>query len=102
MGFLTDGESASLRLARLSLHIVGGDDEFEPQPALPVEHDAFLLHIIRDIASDSVYRFAELSTTRTTIEYIATRPLEFQAGAQARSADSRVGKGCVSTCSCRG
>src|SRR3546814_1949021 len=76
MGFLTDGESASLRLARISLHIVGGEDEFEPQPELPVEHDDFLLQIIRDIASDSVYRFAEISTTRTTIESIATRRSE--------------------------
>src|SRR3546814_3759060 len=87
MGFLTDGESASLRLARISLHIVGGEDEFEPQPELPVEHDDFLLQIIRDIASDSVYRFAEISTTRTTIESIATRQLAFQEGAQALAAD---------------
>src|SRR3546814_8719484 len=54
---------------------------------LPVEHDDFLLQIIRDIASDSVYRFAEISTTRTTIESIATRQLAFQEGAQALAAD---------------
>src|SRR3546814_19592713 len=54
---------------------------------MPVEHDDFLLQIIRDIASDSVYRFAEISTTRTTIESIATRQLAFQEGAQALAAD---------------
>src|SRR3546814_12163464 len=87
MGFLTDGESASLRLARISLHIVGGEDEFEPQPELPVEHDDFLLQIIRDIASDSVYRFPAISTTRTTIESHDTHPLAFPDGAQALAAD---------------
>jgi hypothetical protein len=82
MGFLSEAESASLRLARMSLHIVGGDDEFEPQSELPVEHDDFLLQIIREIASDSVYRFEENSTTRATIESIATRRFGFQEGAQ--------------------
>lgn len=71
----------------MSLHIVGGDDEFEPQPELPVDHDDFLLHILRDIASDSVYRFADISTTRTTIEAIANRVVSFQDGAQALAAD---------------
>src|SRR3546814_11270929 len=87
MGFLTDGESASLRLARISLHIIGGEDEFEPQPELPVEHDDFLLQIIRDIASDRVYRFAEISTNRTTTESLATSQLAFPEGAHALHAD---------------
>lgn len=87
MSFLTDSESASLRLARMSLHIVGGDDEFEPQPELPVEHDDFLLQILRDIASDSIHRFSDISTTRETIESIATRRLSFQEGSQALAAD---------------
>jgi hypothetical protein len=87
MSFLSDEESASLRLARMSLHVVGGDDEFEPQPELRVEHDDFLLQILRDIGSDSVYRFAENSTTRTTIESIATRRIGFQEGAQALARD---------------
>jgi len=94
VGFLSDGESASLRLARMSLHIVGDEDEFEPQPELAVEHDDFLLRIIRDIASDSVYRFAEISTTRATVESIATRSIGFQEGAQALAADfCRLHKG---------
>lgn len=87
MSFFTDAESASLRLARMSLHIVGGDDEFEPQPELPVEHDDFLLQILREIASDSIYQFADISTTRTTIESIATREVGFQEGAQSLAAD---------------
>lgn len=87
MGFLTDDESTSLRMARMSLHIVGGDEDFEAQPELQVEHDDFLLQLLRDIASDGVYRFAEISTTRNTIETIATRQLGFQEGAQALAAD---------------
>ncbi|ESZ12383.1 hypothetical protein NKH34_28420 [Mesorhizobium sp. M1148] len=89
MSFLTDQESGALRLARMSLHIVGGDDDFEPQPELSVEHDDFLLQILRDIASDAVYRFAEISTTRSTVEAIATRKIGFQDGAQALAADFR-------------
>lgn len=96
MGFLTDDEGATLRLARMSLHIVGGEDDFEPQPELPVEHDDFLLQILKDIASDSVYRFAEISTTRSNIEAIATRALGFQEGAQALAADfCRLHRGAV-------
>lgn len=87
MSFLTDSEAASLRMARMSLHIVGGEDEFVPQPELQVEHDDFLLRILQDIASDSVYRFVEISTTRTTIESIATREVGFEEGAQSLAAD---------------
>lgn len=96
MSFLTDEERASLRLARMSLHIVGDEDEFEPQPELPVQHDDFLLQILRDIAADGVYRFADISTTRTTLEAIATRRLGFQEGAQTLAADfCRLHRGAV-------
>lgn len=71
----------------MSLHIVGGADDFEPQPELPVEHDDFLLDILRSIASDSVYKFADRSTTRTRIETIATRQIPFDEGAQALAED---------------
>ena len=87
MAFLTEIESTSLRLARLSLHIVGGEDEFEPQPELPVEHDDFLLQIIRDIASDSVYRFHDKSVTRSNIDSLASRQISFEKGAQILAAD---------------
>lgn len=87
MSFLSESEVESLRLARICLHIVGGEDEFEPQPELPVEHDDFLLQILQEIASDSVYRFSEISTTRDTIEAIAQRDCTFQEGAQTLAAD---------------
>jgi hypothetical protein len=87
MGFFSEEEAESLRLARMSLHIVTGDDEFEPQPELPVEHDDFLLDLIRDIASDSVYRFGDLSTTRDNVEAIARRDVSFEAGAQVLAGD---------------
>lgn len=87
MSFLTEEDAATLRLARISLHIVGGEDEFEPQHELPVEHDDFLLKLLQEIASDSVYRFADVSTTRDTIESIAQRDISFEEGAQALAAD---------------
>ena len=87
MGFLTDEEAATLRLARMILHIVGGEDEFEPQDELPLDHDDFLLQILKEIASDSVYQFSETSPTRDTIENIATRRIAFKEGAQALAYD---------------
>ncbi|MBI5162434.1 MAG: hypothetical protein HY985_00875 [Magnetospirillum sp.] len=81
MSFLTDVEASSLRLARMSLHIVS-DDEFMPEPELAIEHDDFLLDRIRDIASASVYRFEDVSSTRDTIEAIAMREVGFEEGAQ--------------------
>lgn len=87
MGFLTSTEEDSLRIARICLHIVGGEDEFEPQPELPVEHDDFLLEILKEIASDSVYRFSDISTTRDTVERIATRSGTFEECAQSLAAD---------------
>lgn len=81
MSFLTDPEAASLRLARMSLHIVSGD-EFVPEPELAIEHDDFLLDRIRDIASASVYRFEEVSATRDMIQSIARRDIGFEEGAQ--------------------
>lgn len=82
MSFLTDEEGRSLRLARMSLHIVS-NDEFRPEPELPIEHDDFLLDRIRDIASASVYRFEEVSSTRDALESIARREVSFEEGAQA-------------------
>jgi hypothetical protein len=81
MSFLTDAEAASLRLARMSLHIVS-DDEFVPEPELAIEHDDFLLDRIRDVASASVYRFEEVSATRDTIQSISRRDVGFEEGAQ--------------------
>lgn len=95
MPFLSEGESASLRLARMSLHIVGGDeDTFEPQAELPAEHDDFLLQILRDVAADGVYSFVEGSTTRATVEAMATRLQTFEVGAQILARDfCRLHKG---------
>ena len=81
MSFFTDAEASSLRIARMSLHIVS-DDEFRPEPELVIEQDDFLLDRIRDVAPASVYRFDEVSATRDTIEAIATRKVGFEEGAQ--------------------
>jgi hypothetical protein len=81
MSFLTDAE-ASLRVARMSLHIVS-NEEFVPERELAIEHEDFMLARVRDIASDSVYRFAQVSTARGIIEAIAKRETGFEEGAQA-------------------
>ncbi|MGA2485150.1 MAG: hypothetical protein ABSF49_04070 [Roseiarcus sp.] len=81
MSFFTDAEASSLRIARISLHIVS-DDEFRPEPELAIEHDDFLLDRIRDVAPASVYRFDDVSAARDTIEAIATRKVGFEEGAQ--------------------
>lgn len=86
-GLLSDQEAISLRLARMSLHIVGDESEFEPQPELATEHDDFLLSVIRDIFADSVYQFEDVSTTRSTIENIASRTVDFESGAQSLARD---------------
>jgi hypothetical protein len=77
MSFLTDAEAASLRLARMSLHIVSNED-FVPEPELDIEHDDFLLERVRDIASDSVYRFQDISTTRDVVEQVSRRDVGFK------------------------
>jgi 37-kD nucleoid-associated bacterial protein len=89
MSFLTDNEAASLQLTRMSLHIVGGEDEFQPQPELAVEHDDFLLRIIKEIAADSVYSFQNTSLTKATIERISAGEITFEAGSQALASDFR-------------
>jgi hypothetical protein len=87
MGFLSEDEAESLQLDRMSLHIVGGDDEFAPQPELLVEHSDFLLQVIKSIAADGVYKFQNLSTTKTTIERIARGDVSFEEGAQSLARD---------------
>lgn len=82
MGFWAENEAASLRLSRMSLHLVGGDEAFEAQPEMPVEHDDFLLKMLREIASDGVFRFRPRSATKSTIQQIAARELGFETGAQ--------------------
>lgn len=87
MGFFADEELASLRLARMCLHVVGGEAGFEAQPELPVEHDDFLLKVLKGIASDSVYKFRDRSPARSVLESMATRESSFESGAQALAED---------------
>lgn len=87
MAFFSEAESASLRLVRMSLHLVGGDDDFIPQPELPAGNDDFLLEVLKEIGADSVYRFNDVSTTRDTVAAIAGRTITFELGAQNLAAD---------------
>ncbi|AHG65490.1 putative nucleoid associated protein NdpA [Advenella mimigardefordensis DPN7] len=84
MGFFTDEEVGSLRITNMILHVVGGD-EFVPEPARVVEHEAFFIARIRDTDVSAVYSFEETSNTKAQIEAIATGAVSFEAGAQALS-----------------
>lgn len=82
MSFFSDAELAELAIQRMSVHIVGGGAEFVPREELDVDHDQFLLRVLKSIASDPVHTFNEISTTRATIEGIAKGDQAFCDGAQ--------------------
>jgi len=84
LGFLTDTESASLRITNMILHVVG-EDGFTPEPARQVEHAEFFIERIRNTDVSAVYGFDPASQTKAQIERIATRADAFEPGAQALS-----------------
>lgn len=71
----------------MSLHIIGGGEEFEPQPELAVEHDDFLLTLLKEIASEPVYKFTETSRTKETIRCLSAGEVPFERGAQLLAED---------------
>lgn len=86
MGFLTDGERQSLRIARMILHVVG-EDPFVEEPARAVEHAEFFLERILSTDIAAVYSFSDTSGARANLEQMALGDLAFEAGAQALSRD---------------
>jgi hypothetical protein len=85
LGFFTEEETASLRIRNMILHVVGGD-EFIAEPIRAVEHEEFFISRIIDTDVDAIYSFRETSTTKKTLEQIATGDENFERGAQALSA----------------
>ncbi|MDS9467318.1 nucleoid-associated protein [Paracoccus sp. MBLB3053] len=71
----------------MSLHIIGGEGDFEPQPELAVVHDDFLLVLLKGIASEPVYKFKEASQTKETVRRLAKGDLTFERGAQLLAED---------------
>lgn len=83
MSFLTDAELASLRIKKMILHVVGGKEVFQPQPAMEgVEHIDFFLARIQDAAVSGVHRFEEKSGTKELLQQIAAGTANFEEGAQ--------------------
>jgi hypothetical protein len=65
------------------LHVVGDEQDFEPQQALSeIEHEEFFLTRIRDLAGDSVHLFEDASDTKATLTRMAAGQVSFDAGAQ--------------------
>jgi hypothetical protein len=72
LSFLTDEEVAALKIRRMILHVVGGEGDFQPQDEMQSsEHSAFFIERILDAAIDGLHSFADVSTTRDSIEIIA-------------------------------
>jgi len=63
------------------LHGVSGED-FVPQPARAVEQEDFFLARIRETDAAAVFGFDPASSTKATIEAIASGRVAFEAGAQ--------------------
>lgn len=82
MPFFTEDEIAGLTINRMSLHIVGGDQEFQTREELQVDHDAFLLAVVRLVAPDPVYQFNETSRVKGTLSDMARDLVSFEQGAQ--------------------
>lgn len=83
MSFLRDDETASLRVDRMILHVIGADQEFEPQEEISgVDHIEFFLARIQDVAASSVHMFNESSTTKELLADIASGRTDFVSGAQ--------------------
>lgn len=83
MSFFSDDEAGALSIRRMSLHVVGGDVDFEAQPEFQtIDHADFFLARIQDLAGDSVHEFEEDSETRHQIAAIASGQLNFESGSQ--------------------
>lgn len=67
----------------MTLHVVGDEIEFVPQPALELgEHVSFFLARIIDAATSPLHKFADQSPTKLLLESIASDERGFLEGAQ--------------------
>ena len=87
MSYFYDGESDSLRIERMILHVVGVGD-FEPQSEMQeIEQEPFFLARIREIDSSGLFQFDNDSQTKRTIGEIAAGNISFEEGAQRLARD---------------
>nr|WP_246717956.1 nucleoid-associated protein [Rhizobium sp. BK060] len=85
LSFFNDAEFDSISIKKMIVHVVGGKQDFAPQPALPVDEDphiAFFLARIVDAAVSPVHKFDERSATRALLKEMATGGKTFEEGGQ--------------------
>jgi hypothetical protein len=81
MSFFTEKEEASVKIRRMSLHVVGGKT-FDAMPERQPEHIEFFRTKILESATDAVFTFKTTSTTKVELEAIADGVETFERGAQ--------------------
>ena len=84
MGFLLEGQFASLQIKHMILHVVR-DGPFEPQSAREIEHPDFFIERIRNTDAASVYSFKPDSAVKTKVGEMARGEITFETGAQSLS-----------------
>ena len=83
MSFLNEDEEASLRIRRMILHVVGGNEEFARQAEQQeIEQEEFFLQRIRNADVDGVHSFDDDSPTKGHLERVARQPDQFEACSQ--------------------
>lgn len=85
MSFFNDSEFDSIAIKKMIVHVVGGKQDFAPQPALPVDEDphiAFFLARIVDAAVSPVHKFDDRSATSALLTEMAAGQKTFEEGGQ--------------------
>lgn len=87
MGFFTEDELASLAIVKMNFQVVG-DEDFTSRDRMPeVEHAEFFLARILAVDIAPVFTFEDESTTKATLEEMASRSKQFATGATALAKD---------------
>ena len=85
LSFFSDDELETIAIRKMIVHVVGGRQDFVPQPTLPVDEDphiAFFLARIVDAAVSPVHRFVDKSATNELLKEMATNTKTFEVGGQ--------------------
>ncbi|MBW6424193.1 nucleoid-associated protein [Rhizobium sp. XQZ8] len=81
--FFNDAKFESIAIKKMIVHVVGGKQDFAPQPALPVDEDphiAFFLARIVDAAVSPVHKFDDKSAISALLKEMATGDRTFEEG----------------------
>ena len=83
MGYLTEEEIGSLRVAKMIIHLVGRPDEpFSPREEIEVQEEGFFRARIQNEAGDGLHSFIAGSPVKDLLEGMAKGDLSFAAGGQ--------------------